>query len=140
MLDMLLLTSSQAGDADALRYVQSTAGLLGVRPLWLHAALCHEVVLVFSTLHISLQVTSVDAWYGHSTRCHNVQLQGGRLASATSVPGAAMMRDVWRRSEAALRSRRARDGGDGTSVSATQSAVDLAAASQDAQQQTITAF
>jgi hypothetical protein len=33
VLDMLLLTSSQAGDADALRYVQSTAGLLGVRAL-----------------------------------------------------------------------------------------------------------
>jgi hypothetical protein len=67
-------------------------------------------------------------------------MQGGRLASATSVPGAAMMRDVWRRSDAALRSRKARGGGDGASMSTAQSAVNLAAASQDEQQLMIAAI
>lgn len=35
MLDMLLRTSADTHDVDALRYVQSTATLLGVRPAWL---------------------------------------------------------------------------------------------------------
>lgn len=74
MLDMLLLTSSQAGDADALRYVQSTAGLLGVRAFLpmqfyeLQPCLHHTAALANYDLKL---MTCVNAWSGHMATCHN---------------------------------------------------------------------
>ena len=78
MLDMLLLTSSQAGDADALQYVQSTAGLLGVRALLrkqvseLQPRSHHTAALATCDLEL---VTPVIAWYGPMTECHHAQFR-----------------------------------------------------------------